>query len=186
MAIQEIIERFALLLISIGIIYFFTNRNRTVKLHPMVNLLSICTFFMCYVFTRIEVSVGIGFGLFAIFSILRFRTDSFSIQTTIFIFVSITLSMLDILLPLDRIIFLAAINMVIVLAFVGLNYFEKKDESFNDKKYADIIVETEAFLALDEEAKRAFVRDKTHFPYFTYHIKTIDLKENKVVVRVSY
>lgn len=186
MGIYEIAERFALLLISIGIIYYFTNKNRTVKLHPLVNLLSVCTFFMCYVFTRIEVSVGIGFGLFAIFSILRFRTDSFSIQTTIFIFVSITLSMLDMLLPLDRIVFLAAINLVIILAFVGLSYFEKKDESFNDKKYADIIVGTEEFLLLDEEGKRCFVQEKTHFTHFNYHIKTIDLKENKVVVRVSY
>lgn len=186
MGVQEIIERFFLLIISIGIIYYFTNRNRVTKLHPLINLLSICTFFMCLVFTKVEVSVGIGFGLFAIFSILRFRTDSFSLQTTIFIFVSITLSMLDILLPLDRIEFLAGINLVIVLAFVLLNYFEKKDVSFNDKKSVEIITSTEEFLKLKEVEKRQFIREKTQFETFSFQIKTIDLRENKVIIKISY
>ncbi|WP_124634558.1 DUF4956 domain-containing protein [Taibaiella sp. KBW10] len=186
MGVQEIVERFLLLIVSIGIIYYFTNRNRIVKLHPLVNLLSICTFFLCLVFTKVDVSIGIGFGLFAIFSILRFRTESFSIQTTIFIFVSITLSMLDILLPLDRIEFLAGINLVIILAFVLLNYFEKKDVSFNDKKSVDIITATEDFLKLNEAEKKNFIQEKTQFSSFSYQIRTIDLRENKVVIKVSY
>ncbi|KFC18116.1 hypothetical protein IO89_18465 [Epilithonimonas lactis] len=182
---QEIIERFAILCISIVAIYYFTNKNRRFRLHPLFSLVSICTFFMCLIFKQVEMTVGIGFGLFAVFSILRFRTESFSIQTVIFLFVSITLSMLDILLPIDHLEFLLGINLVIVLCYVYLNFLEKKTPSSSEKNVIEIIVSTD-FMSLDETEKRVFLSERIQFKTFSYQIKTINLIENVVIIKVSY
>ena len=185
MEAQEIIERFAILCISIFAIYYFTNKNRRIRLHPLFSLVSICTFFMCLIFTEVEMSVGIGFGLFAVFSILRFRTESFSIQTVIFLFVSITLSMLDILLSIDHLASLLGINLVIVLCYIYLNFLEKKTPSSSEKNVIEIISSTD-FMTLDETEKRLFLSERIQFKNFSYQIKTINLIENIVIIKVSY
>lgn len=155
-------------------------------MHPLFSLVSICTFFMCLIFKQVEMTVGIGFGLFAVFSILRFRTESFSIQTVIFLFVSITLSMLDILLPIDHLEFLLGINLVIVLCYVYLNFLEKKTpSSSSEKNVIEIIVSTD-FMSLDETEKRLFLSERIQFKTFSYQIKTINLIENVVIIKVSY
>lgn len=182
---QEIIERFGILCISIFAIYYFTNKNRRIKLHPLFSLVSICTFFMCLIFTEVEMSVGIGFGLFAVFSILRFRTESFSIQTVIFLFVSITLSMLDILLPINHLELLAGINLVIVLCYIYLNFLEKKTPSSSEKNVIEIIASTD-FMVLDETNKKLFLSERIQFKTFSYQIKTINLIDNIVIIKVSY
>jgi Ca2+/Na+ antiporter len=182
---QEIVQRFAILCISIFAIYYFTNRNRRIRLHPLFSLVSICTFFMCLIFKQIEMSVGIGFGLFAVFSILRFRTESFSIQTVIFLFVSITLSMLDILLPIDHLEFLLGINLVIVLCYIFLNFLEKKTPSSSEKNVIEIIVSTD-FMTLSETDKKLFLSERIQFKTFSYQIKSINLIENIVIIKVSY
>lgn len=185
MEYHEILERFIIMMIAVMAIFFFTNKRRNIKLHPLVILVSICTFFLCLVFTKINMSVGIGFGLFAIFSILRFRTEIFSIHTTIFLFVSITLSILNTLLPIDKMGNLIVINLVIVAANIIINLLDKQDFS-TEKKSVEIITKSEDFLKLSDAEKQEFVRVKTNFSNFTYQIKSIDLREDKVIVKVFY
>lgn len=185
MEYHEILERFIIMMISVVAIFFFSNKRRNIKLHPLVILVSICTFFLCLVFTKINMSVGIGFGLFAIFSILRFRTEIFSIHTTIFLFVSITLSILNTLLPIEKWATLIIINAVIVITNLLLNFFDKQDFS-TEKKSVEIITKSADFLPLSETEKLEFVRVKTNFNTFTYQIKSIDLREDKVILKVFY
>lgn len=185
MEFQEILERFMIMMVSVVGIFFLSNRRRNIKLHPLVVLVSICTFFLCLVFTKINMSVGIGFGLFAIFSILRFRTEIFSIHSTVFLFVSITLSILNTLLPIEKIINLLLINLVIVVANFIINFFDKQDFS-TEKKSIEIITTSEDFLPLSDQQKQDFLKVKTNFNTFTFQIKTIDLREDKVIVKVYY
>ena len=140
---------------------------------------------MCLIFMKVEVSIGIGFGLFAVFSILRFRTESFSIQTVTFLFVSITLSMLDVLLPISNLAFLLGINLVIVLAYILLNYLEKRSPAMSEKNTLEMITPLE-FLKLNDGEKKEFLSDKIQFKTFSYQIKSINLIENSVVVKISF
>jgi hypothetical protein len=134
---------------------------------------------------KVEVSIGIGFGLFAVFSILRFRTESFSIQTITFLFVSITLSMLDVLLPISNLAFLLGINLVIVLAYILLNYLEKKSPAISEKNTLEIISNLE-FLSLNEIEKKEFIAEKIQFEHFSFQVKTINLIENSLIIKISF
>jgi hypothetical protein len=55
-------------------------------------LMGIMIFFLCILLKNVEISLGIGFGLFALFSILRFRTSNFSMKTMTYFFAVIGIS----------------------------------------------------------------------------------------------
>lgn len=55
-------------------------------------LMGIMIFFLCILLKNVDISLGIGFGLFALFSILRFRTSNFSIKAMTYFFTVIGIS----------------------------------------------------------------------------------------------
>lgn len=183
--LQELFERLLILCLSIFTLYYFSNRNRNIRLHPLLGLISICTFFMCLVFTKAEYSLGVGFGLFAVFSILRFRTETFTIQTIVFLFVSITLSLLDGLLPIKNLEILLGINITIVTIYLILNYFEKKSPIVSEKSSIEIISSLD-FLQLEEAERKRVLTEKTKLKNFSYNIKSINLNDNIVILKVSH
>lgn len=123
--------------------------------------------------------------MFAIFSILRFRTETFTIQTIVFLFVSITLSLLNGLLPIDNIKILLGINLTIVIIYLILNYFEKKSPIVSEKSSIEVISSLE-FLQLEEAERKKVLAEKTKLKNFSYNIKTINLNDNIVILKVSY
>lgn len=183
--LQEILERLLILCISIFTLYYFSNRNRSIRLHPLLALISICTFFMCMVFTKAEYSLGVGFGLFAVFSILRFRTETFTIQTIVFLFVSITLSLLDGLLPIENLTILLGINITIATIYLILNYLEKKSPIVSEKNSIEVISSLD-FLQLEEADRKRVLTEKTKLKNFSYNIKSINLNDNIVILKVSH
>jgi hypothetical protein len=52
-------------------------------------------FIVSYLLRRVEVSMGFAFGLFAIFSMLRYRTEAISIKSMTYLFLVITVSLLS-------------------------------------------------------------------------------------------
>lgn len=183
--LQELFERLFILCLSIFTLYYFSNRNRNIRLHPLLGLISICTFFMCLVFTKAEYSLGVGFGLFAVFSILRFRTETFTIQTIVFLFVSITLSLLDGLLPIKNLEILLGINITVVTIYLILNYFEKKSPIVSEKSSIEVISSLD-FLQLEEAERKRVLTEKTKLKNFSYNIKSINLNDNIVILKVSH
>lgn len=114
MNLPELFCRFLVLILSILILYFFSNKKHKNTINPLILIVGLCTFSLCFLFTKIEIGVGIGFGLFAIFSILRFRTQAFTIIEIIFLFVTITLSILDMLYPVEKLEILCFFQLIIL------------------------------------------------------------------------
>lgn len=52
-------------------------------------------FIVSYLLRSVEVSMGFAFGLFAIFSMLRYRTEAISIKSMTYLFLVITVSLLS-------------------------------------------------------------------------------------------
>lgn len=78
-------------------------------------------FFMVYIMNKVDIGVGFGFGLFALFSILRYRTEAIDIKEMTYLFVVITIGVLNALISKDfSYIELVAINLLIILLTYGL------------------------------------------------------------------
>ena len=80
-------------IVIIRFIYYPSNQNKPDVFTFMA--LGTTLFFVMSLLTSIELSVGVGFGLFAIFSILRYRTDTIPIRDMTYLFVIAALSVMN-------------------------------------------------------------------------------------------
>ncbi len=58
-------------------------------------IFNIVIFFLCAMLSSVKLKVGFAFGLFAILSILRYRTETVPIKEMTFLFISITLAVIN-------------------------------------------------------------------------------------------
>jgi stage V sporulation protein SpoVS len=53
------------------------------------------TFFLCFSLKKLDIDTGMGLGLFAIFGIIRYRTDAIEIKEMTYLFIIIGLSVVN-------------------------------------------------------------------------------------------
>lgn len=93
----ELITKFALdatvVFILIRLIYFPVHRKKeNLFTYFVFNLL---IFFLCILMNNVKLSVGFGFGLFAIFSVIRYRTEQVEIKDMTYLFAVITVAVIN-------------------------------------------------------------------------------------------
>lgn len=185
MDLNELSGRFFLLLFSILVLYFFSNRKDNETINPLMVIVGLCTFSLCYLFTKIEIGVGIGFGLFAIFSILRFRTQSFTVNAIIFLFATITLSILDIMYPYEKIEVLLFFQMIIIGSYILASVIVNKKAS----KYlntVDVKITITANFSLENKNIRESIQQKMNIQDFDFKIVNINTISNEIDVLIFY
>jgi len=110
---------------------------------------SLIIFIVCIMLSQVKVEMGIALGLFAVFSVIRFRTTQASPRELSFLFVSLGLALMNSLVPLGTPVIRLAVNNVLILAIVGVtDYF-----LFQNKDVAKMIIYDR--LDLLEAAKRS-------------------------------
>ncbi|WP_347053086.1 DUF4956 domain-containing protein [Flavobacterium olei] len=185
MDLNELIGRFLVLFFSILILYFFSNRKDNATINPLMVIVGLCTFSLCYLFTKIEIGVGIGFGLFAIFSILRFRTQSFTVNAIIFLFATITLSILDIMYPFEKIEILLFFQFIIIGFYIAASIMVNKKAS----KYlnsGDMKIPLDDNFALNAGLIRKSIQQKIKIEDFDFRMVLINTSSNEIDLLVFY
>jgi hypothetical protein len=90
---MRLLVDFAAILILIRFIYFPIYRNReNVFTFAIFNAI---IFFITFLLNKVELSMGAAFGLFAVFSMLRFRTEDISTKDMTYMFVVIALGLIN-------------------------------------------------------------------------------------------
>lgn len=79
--------------VIVRFIYYPSNRSKTY----VFSFLSLNTvlFFVLSVLTSVELGIGVGFGLFAVFSIMRYRTNAIPIREMTYMFILAALPVLN-------------------------------------------------------------------------------------------
>lgn len=107
-------------------------------------------FLLTYLLNKVEMSMGAAFGLFAVFSMLRYRTDSISTKDMTYLFMVIAIGLLsaiskggwDELVLLNGLIlaltFLMESNLLIKKEFTKVIYYDKI-ELINIEKNAELL-----------------------------------------------
>lgn len=79
-------------------------------------------YFIMGMFTSVELSIGTGFGLFALFSILRYRTETLPIREMTYLFVMAALPILNsVLFGLQQYNRMLVVNVLVILTLVVLD-----------------------------------------------------------------
>jgi hypothetical protein len=125
------------LFVLIALIYFRYSKKE--KFLFTFFLIGIIVFFICSMLKEVDIAIGMGLGLFAIFTILRFRTRNFSLKDMAYIFTVIGISVINSVNMPDFPFFgFLIINTIIVVAafileeFMRRNSFSKQCVIFDD------------------------------------------------------
>lgn len=81
------------LFIIARVLYYPHSKRREYLFTFMI--LGITVFFLCYLLSSINLELGLALGLFAIFGILRYRTTTVEIREMTYMFLAITISVIN-------------------------------------------------------------------------------------------
>lgn len=84
------------MLFVLGIIhYLYFRRSRRADYYFTFALISISIFMMIYLLGSVKIKIGFALGLFAIFGIIRYRTESMPVREMTYLFVIISMSVIN-------------------------------------------------------------------------------------------
>lgn len=83
----------AVLLVLIGFLYFRRGGRKDFFFTHMV--LSTVVFLLCFLLESVKIQLGFALGLFAVFGILRYRTDAIPIKEMSYLFAAIGVSIIN-------------------------------------------------------------------------------------------
>lgn len=140
---------------------------------------------------KVEFSMGFAFGLFAIFSMLRYRTESMSIRDMVYLFMVIVVSLVASVGPMPIISLIVVNTLICILAAItetslfATKVYEKSVlyEDVNNlapDKYEDLISDLQRRTGLDivrvEIGSVDYLRDTAKLKVFYRPIKKMDDK----------
>ena len=144
--------------IIIGFIYYPAHRSKQEYVFTYF-IFNILIYFISGLLRDVQLTIGFGFGLLAVFSTLRYRTERMPIRETTFLFICISMPFINQLFLSTRISFgeLAAINAFIVVVVYVLDrrwgvYYEEERKVVYEK--IDLIKPENYDLLLDDLRQR--------------------------------
>lgn len=75
--------------------FFYYRKSRRLDYYFTFSLISISIFFLIYLLESVKIKVGMALGLFAIFGIIRYRTETVPVREMTYLFVIISLSVIN-------------------------------------------------------------------------------------------
>ncbi|QRN82765.1 DUF4956 domain-containing protein [Chloroflexota bacterium] len=163
-------------------IYFPTEKDKGYVLTFFAFNISI--FLIATLFSQVEISLGLGFGLFAIFSILRYRSDPLPVREMTYLFILMTLPVIDvIMLDEDMIIETIVANLAILAMFfviektMGLRYEVRKSITYEKIE----LIKPEHY-----ESLLADLRERTGLPIKRAEIGKIDFLHDVADIKIYY
>ena len=75
--------------------FFYYRKSRRLDYYFTFILISISIFFLIYLLGSVKIKVGMALGLFAIFGIIRYRTETVPVREMTYLFVIISLSVIN-------------------------------------------------------------------------------------------
>ncbi len=101
------------ILIIIHVFYFPKSRRRDFSF--TFTLISISIFFLIYLLGEVKLKIGFALGLFAIFGIIRYRTETMPVREMTYLFMIIAISVINALNEDWEIIEIACVNIIFIL-----------------------------------------------------------------------
>lgn len=147
-------------------------------------LIGIITFFLCFGLKKLEIDTGMGLGLFAIFGIIRYRTDAIEIKEMTYLFLIIGISVTNALASSKiSILEMALINFSVVGITYGLEYvWLLKHETRKTIIYERIdLIRPEHY-----DEMKADLENRTGLSINRFDIGKIDFLNDTAQVRIYY
>jgi hypothetical protein len=161
-------------------LYYPQNRNRDMMFSFLV--FGIVIFLVMYFMLGLKVSVGFALGAFAIFGILRYRTEPMSTKDLTYLLVVVGLSVLNAVLK-----FQVAELMTINVLLVGFTFFAERLPGLENGRQANVQYERPDLIVPERQHElKADLEKRTGWVIRGIEIGDIDFLRDTVQLRVTY
>lgn len=118
----ELLFRFFFNLLVIGFIvhFFYYRKSRRVDYYFTFIIISVSMFFLIYLLGSVKIKIGFALGVFAIFGIIRYRTEQVPIREMTYLFTITAISVINALSLQMSYTQMIATNLLIILSIWGL------------------------------------------------------------------
>lgn len=166
--------------ILIRFIYYPIYKNR--EFFFTFFIFNLIIFLITFLLNKVEMSMGAAFGLFAVFSMLRYRTEGISMKDMTYLFLAIAMGLITAVSKgnWDE---LSLLNLIII-AFTYL-----LESNLLLKKEASKIIQYENIEMIKPEFKEALIADlesRTGIKINRIAISKVDFLRDTAVIRIYY
>ena len=173
---------FIFLIIIVRLIYYRVKDDKDyVFTYIMFNIL---TFFICFLLRKVPMEMGFALGLFAVFGILRYRTEAIPIRQMTYLFIVIGISMINALsnksVSIFEVLFTNAL-ITLITYLIDRLWFQTIEEKKN--------IVYEKIELIKPENKEELIKDlkeRTGLPIHEVKVEKIDFLKDTAAVTIYY
>lgn len=147
-------------------------------------LIGLITFFLCFALKKLDIDIGMGLGLFAIFGIIRYRTNPIEIKEMTYLFIVIGMSVVNALAKKQiSITEVMMLNGAVVILTGGLEYvWLLKHETRKTVVYEKIdLIKPEMYNEMLKDLEK-----RTGLNINRFEVGKIDFLNDTATVRIFY
>ena len=147
-------------------------------------LIGLITFFLCFALKKLDIDIGMGLGLFAIFGIIRYRTNPIEIKEMTYLFIVIGMSVVNALAKKQiSITEVLMLNGTVVALTAGLEYvWLLKHETRKTVVYEKIdLIKPDLYNEMLED-----LEERTGLNINRFEVGKIDFLNDTATVRIFY
>ncbi|MBL6871527.1 MAG: DUF4956 domain-containing protein [Flavobacteriales bacterium] len=173
---------FIFLIIIVRLVYYRVKEDKDyVFTYIMFNIL---TFFICFLLRKVPMEMGFALGLFAVFGILRYRTEAIPIRQMTYLFIVIGISMINALsnksVSIFEVLFTNGL-ITLITYLIDRLWFQSIEEN------KSIIYEKIDLIKPEKkEDMIQDLRDRTGLPIHEFKIDKIDFLKDVANITIYY
>lgn len=184
-SVLQLLIRFALNMFVVWVIiqFFYYRKSKRRDFYFTFILFSLSMFLLVFLLKNVRWEVGMGLGLFAIFSIIRYRTESVPIREMTYLFLIIALSVINGMAMAESITELLLTNLLFVIGT-----FVMESNHFLEHTASKIILYDNIKLVTPEKSDEllADLKLKTGLPIERLEIGHIDFLRDAAYIKIFY
>ena len=173
---------FIFLIIIVRLIYYRVKDDKDyVFTYIMFNIL---TFFICFLLRKVPMEMGFALGLFAVFGILRYRTEAIPIRQMTYLFIVIGISMINALsnksVSIFEVLFTNGL-ITLITYLIDRLWFQTIEEKKN--------IVYEKIELIKPENKQELIKDlkeRTGLPIHEVKVDKIDFLRDTAAITIYY
>lgn len=168
--------------VVVRLVYYRLYRNRDyVFTYFLINLV---TFSLAYLLSNVPIELGFALGLFAVFGILRYRTEAIKVRNLTYLFVVIGIALLNALANGGITLAELLVANVVIVGTVGI--LEAAPFSGREESRLVHYDRLDLLSPADTAALLEDLRKRTHLPVERVEIGDVDLLRDSALITIHY
>ena len=183
--VNEMLIRFGFFLLVLFFIVYFLYYRKTHRRDYFFTLvlLSVSIFFLIYLLGSVKVKIGFALGLFAIFGVLRYRTETIPVREMSYMFGVISLSVINALADALSFVELLIPNVAIALL---IWFFEA---CVLRRNLASKLILYDRIELITPERREELIEDlkkRTGLNIYKVNVGAVDFLKDTAVIKIEY